>query len=286
MSFLGSLASAVVGGLFGRSSSKSQAEAQRQANEQNLAINRENNALQREFATHGIQWKVEDAKAAGLHPLYALGGAGASFTPSSIPVMPVDSGGWKAEMGQNVARAATAFGMQELQSAQLEALKAGAAKDYALAAAAASEAARYSQSSSPPVAQSFPVDLPGVSSNKLTITGSHIEEGLPGNPSNLWPIKSPPSYLASNEGVPGFKIFNVPSVGEVILPNASSMSEALESLENPVLQAAVAAANAAHYGPSGARKLERVMGRSWSDPIGAGVDWARSKLPPGVLRRD
>lgn len=44
----------------------------RRANEQNAA-------LQREFAQHGIRWKVEDAKKAGLHPLYAMG----AITPSA-----------------------------------------------------------------------------------------------------------------------------------------------------------------------------------------------------------
>lgn len=38
-------------------------------------------AYQREFAQHGIRWRVEDAKAAGIHPLYALGAQGASYQP-------------------------------------------------------------------------------------------------------------------------------------------------------------------------------------------------------------
>lgn len=35
--------------------------------------NNANIAMQNEFAKNGIRWKVEDAKAAGVHPLYALG---------------------------------------------------------------------------------------------------------------------------------------------------------------------------------------------------------------------
>ena len=38
---------------------------------------------QKEFAQNGIQWKVTDAKAAGLHPLYALGANTATYTPVS-----------------------------------------------------------------------------------------------------------------------------------------------------------------------------------------------------------
>lgn len=47
------------------------------------AMNERNIALQKEFAQSGIQWKVEDAKKAGIHPIYALGGSTSSFTPVS-----------------------------------------------------------------------------------------------------------------------------------------------------------------------------------------------------------
>lgn len=41
-------------------------------------------ANQKEFAQMGIRWKVQDAIAAGLHPLAALGGQTASYSPVSI----------------------------------------------------------------------------------------------------------------------------------------------------------------------------------------------------------
>jgi len=84
-------------------------------------------ALQREFAQHGLRWKVEDAKAAGLHPLAALGGSGASYTPvgtvGSTSPLPDLSG-----MGQDISRAVSSTRTQEersmaglqLQSAQLD----------------------------------------------------------------------------------------------------------------------------------------------------------------------
>lgn len=37
--------------------------------------------LQREFAQNSIQWRVNDAKRAGIHPLYALGAQGISYQP-------------------------------------------------------------------------------------------------------------------------------------------------------------------------------------------------------------
>ena len=46
-------------------------------------INYQNYLAQKEFAQNSIQWRVEDAKKAGLHPLFALGGGGASYSPSS-----------------------------------------------------------------------------------------------------------------------------------------------------------------------------------------------------------
>lgn len=65
-----SAGSSLLGGLFGKSSAEKQQE--------------KNIALQKEFAQSGIQWKVEDAKRAGIHPLYALGASTASFAPQTI----------------------------------------------------------------------------------------------------------------------------------------------------------------------------------------------------------
>lgn len=66
-----------------------------------------NYAAQKEFAQNGIRWKVEDAKAAGLHPLAALGSA-SYFSPSGS--IGVDQTGgkdysWLGDLGQNVGRA-------------------------------------------------------------------------------------------------------------------------------------------------------------------------------------
>lgn len=43
-----------------------------------------NYEAQKEFAQNGIRWKVEDAKAAGIHPLAALGTNSATFSPSYV----------------------------------------------------------------------------------------------------------------------------------------------------------------------------------------------------------
>lgn len=45
---------------------------------------KQNAALQREFAKNSIQWKVEDAKKAGVHPLYGLGAQTVAAQPSYV----------------------------------------------------------------------------------------------------------------------------------------------------------------------------------------------------------
>jgi len=58
--------------------------------------------MSREFAQMGIRWKVADAKAAGIHPLYALGSQGASYAPISVG----DSyGPAMAQAGQDISGA-------------------------------------------------------------------------------------------------------------------------------------------------------------------------------------
>lgn len=81
-------------------------------------------ALQREFAENGVQWRVNDAKAAGIHPLAALGAQLSSPSPvqvsGSVPQAPTiqspqispfvgsSMGSAVASMGQDLSRAMTA----------------------------------------------------------------------------------------------------------------------------------------------------------------------------------
>jgi hypothetical protein len=276
MGWLSSLVGGVVGGLFGRSGDKKQAEATRQANELNAQLNRENQQLQREFAQQGIRWKVEDAKAAGLHPLFALGGAGATYTPSAIPMM-ADSqaGSYLRDMGQNVSRAAAAFDPEEqaIQQAQLRALNAAADKDFATASAMNSEAARNLQAmraSIPPVAESFPITGGGrqLVPNSLESTVSSIQER------DLPPTAGLPDYITNNVGTL-FTRFNTPW-GELLLPSEQA-AQSLEALESLIGSYGTVAGNVKHY-------PNRKMPKAWSDPWGAAVDYARSKVPQFIRR--
>ena len=80
-------ASSIAGGLLGQRSAR---KAQKKEYER-----------QKEFAQSGVQWKVEDAKKAGIHPLYALGANTVSYAPSSVGS--TDFG--LADAGQNIGRA-------------------------------------------------------------------------------------------------------------------------------------------------------------------------------------
>lgn len=64
----------------------------------------DNIALQKKFAQNGIQWKVADAKKAGIHPLYALGAQTHSFAP--VQSFAGDS---LAAAGQSFGRAIDAY---------------------------------------------------------------------------------------------------------------------------------------------------------------------------------
>lgn len=64
--------------------------------------NAENIALQKQFAQQGIQWKVADARAAGVHPMFALGANTVSFAPQSLGDVGTEA---MSRAGQDIGRA-------------------------------------------------------------------------------------------------------------------------------------------------------------------------------------
>lgn len=115
---LGSAALAAAPSLLG------QYNAARSADDANKAAretSRDNILLQREFAQHGIRWKVEDAKKAGIHPLAALGASTHSFSPVSVGHEPDRSADFNVAMGQDISRAIQATRTaQERRLAELQ----------------------------------------------------------------------------------------------------------------------------------------------------------------------
>lgn len=117
-------ASSIAGGLLGN-------KAQEKANKQAEANALRQEALQKEFAQSGIQWKVKDAEAAGVHPLFALGANTTSYQPTSVGGGAADFS-FLGDAGQNIGRAidatrstpASAMALQlgkiQLEGAQLD----------------------------------------------------------------------------------------------------------------------------------------------------------------------
>lgn len=100
----GSAIGGAIGGALGLiGSSQSQANAAK--------LNQLNYEHQKEFAQNGIRWRVADAKAAGLHPLAALGAQGASYSPSAVIGDSPDFSFLK-DMGQDIDRAMDAKSTQ------------------------------------------------------------------------------------------------------------------------------------------------------------------------------
>lgn len=100
-------ATSLAGGLLGQGTAKDADQTQKD----NAYLNIK---MQQEFAQNGIRWKVEDAKAAGVHPLYALGANTASYSPVSVGSTADNSmGNAVANMGQNISRAISATATQQ-----------------------------------------------------------------------------------------------------------------------------------------------------------------------------
>lgn len=72
---------------------------------------------QKEFAKSGIQWKVQDALKAGIHPLYAMGAQTTSYQPTSVG----GSDFGLPDAGQNIGRAIDATRSQPASAMALRA---------------------------------------------------------------------------------------------------------------------------------------------------------------------
>lgn len=121
------IGAAIAGGASLLGGKKSSDEAS-QINAAQLAFAREQMAFQREMAQHGVRWRVEDAKAAGLHPLYAMGGILPAASPVSVNFAQSGAGASLAEAGQHIGRAVAAQMTPEEREAQAMQLRLGEAQ--------------------------------------------------------------------------------------------------------------------------------------------------------------
>lgn len=247
-SILGAVAGPLVSGLFADDAREDAQAANASSRAEDYAFAREqqnqNIALQREFAQMGIRWRVEDAKAAGLHPMYALTGGGAAFAPNPV-VMPGS--------GQSVPSGGGSSYGSALQGA-LAAFFASQEKKDAVIAQAVNSVAQ--------VAQSFAISsVPAPSDYRWDVEGSGGPMHSPVNLSNLVDVqsytpapvlsrRSEESSLTPGTG-PAFSEHQIAPGFAMALPSSSSggTSEALESVsESWQLMHAVIEKNVALYG--------------------------------------
>lgn len=80
MGFFDGAAGGIIGGSIGAIGSLI---GGKQSSNNAQALANMNYEAQKEFAQNGIRWKVADAEAAGIHPLYALGASTNSYSPVS-----------------------------------------------------------------------------------------------------------------------------------------------------------------------------------------------------------
>lgn len=90
------------------------------ASKRAAATARSQMAEQERYAREGLQWKVADATAAGIHPLYALGGSGPSYSPVSVDTPQVSNVRSLMEMGQGISSVSKLFSSREKKIADLQ----------------------------------------------------------------------------------------------------------------------------------------------------------------------
>lgn len=167
---------AIIGGIGRTVGSFIDRATTRDTNNMTKDIAQQNMAMQREFAQSGIQWRVEDAKKAGIHPIYALGSAGASFSPVSAAFSsPPSVAGDMAATGQDIGRAINSTRTESqrqdafTRASQALTLERGQLENEILRADLASKAGRLRSPGSPPMAAAAdPYLLPGQTQSGLT----------------------------------------------------------------------------------------------------------------------
>lgn len=220
---------------------------------------RMNIAYQKEFAQHGVRWRVEDAKAAGLHPLYALG----AQTPSFSPVMYEDAmGPAVARAGQNIGNAvlrASDESQREAQRLSLELMKSQIAESDARRLGILSEAALNAQSAQ---AAAPAPKLNVTKEGTLEWAMSRFPQASPGIGIGEPPTVEVPTKFRSdtvNQELPSpvWREFQIGPNKRIVLPTSKDdPAEALESIsESYPLMWAVYQENKARYGQAWADEM-------------------------------
>lgn len=246
----------------------------------NAARDRE---MQREFAQNGIRWRVEDAKAAGLHPLFALGAQVPAYTPVSVG--DTSMGASISEMGQNISRAVAAQSTpyeREAQKLQLALLRSQIGESDARRDLYRSEAfGNMNQVVTFPVPDASEGVISEWQPDAIAGFGQQIHDAGESPPQGQF-ISQAPTVIqtgpnpgkTAGPGTPMWNKFNVDDGVSVYLPGGiqGDAAEVLETLgESPAIMAAVIAYNAKES-PAAAAWLREIFGMkasksSWVDRL-------------------
>lgn len=234
-------------GLYGANQSENFAHGQ----------NQKNRDMQYDFAQHGIQWRVEDAKAAGLHPLFALGAQIQGASPSQMvgDVGGVGQGS-RAAAGQDSSQAFARSSPEarEMLATQLQVQRSLGAKYDAEANLAHSQAMRNYQDPSSGL-------LPGggATGGGDTASGVVVPERNQFNPENQGAVNMQGAKRNSSamfdRGVeagvaPGVMELGIPGTSlKMAIPATDDIGETLSEMDNPLAAAALIVLNRKMYGP-------------------------------------
>lgn len=243
------VAPAIIGGAIAAGASllggKKDRDYSREINAAQLAFAREQMAFQREMAQHGVRWRVEDAKAAGLHPLHAMGGILPAASPVSVNFAQSGAGASLAEAGQHIGRAVAAQMTPAERAAQDLQLKLGEAQ------LAESDARRvYYLSEAARTLSPSQVGAPMATVDEAAAAGTIAGQVQVQAPVVAARSRDNQNLAAGEQAL--LQEYVWPDGKKSLLPATISgeISEALESmgLENPSLMLAVFSANVKRYG--------------------------------------
>jgi len=226
--------------------------------------------FQQDFAKQGVRWRVEDAKAAGLHPLFALGYQPTGGSPVQIPAGgPDPMGGALAEAGQSIGRAVAAQQTKEeraLQALQMATLMAGLEESDARKQVLLAEAAKLRGDQQGPGlpegidvgygAKTFPLpDAPRLQESEFF--NQKWYRVMPDGGERIYTdsLNERRFDRSVQQGVPEafWKSWHMPGGRQMLLPSTSpgqGVSEAIESMaESKTVMWMVIQENAARFGP-------------------------------------
>lgn len=226
------------------------AENRRAVEEANAA----NLAAQKEFAQHGVSWKIADAKAAGLHPLFGAGLTGSTFSPTfqasqgqaytghqaprqyAPPVEQPTDYSWLASLGQLMGNW---LGSQQAgQAQQQQAAKESDQQAIITEHPGGGRTIVYPIKGLESQVQGRPLDAPMATMGVADVFSSRARALT----------SSSKSYVTSPDDKPFWERFSFGSGFSVLLPKTSEPQEVFE--DKPLwFWAMVAKANVKEYGP-------------------------------------